>query len=110
MVDVLSLYILWIILIDKMVDVEFILKFKKFFWFLNIVCGKSVVIKDLVLVLKSGKILGVGLDVLEYEKLFFELLFILEMFKDLKVFIEMENVIFMLYVVGWIKESKEKLV
>ena len=48
---------------------------KKSFWLINTARGTSVVTKDLVTALKSGKILGAGLDVLEYEKSSFENLF-----------------------------------
>lgn len=109
MADVLSLHTPWTPLTDKMVDAEFISKFKKPFWFLNTARGKSVVTKDLVSALKSGKILGAGLDVLEYEKLSFESLFTSEMPKTLEELIKMDNVILTPHVAGWTKESKEKL-
>lgn len=51
-----------------MVNSEFIEAFHKPFWLLNTARGKCVVTKDLVEGLKSGKVLGAGLDVLEYEK------------------------------------------
>jgi D-3-phosphoglycerate dehydrogenase len=75
MADVVSLHTPWTPLTDKMVNDAFIEAFQKPFWFLNTARGKSVVIKDLVLALESGKILGAGLDVLEYEKSSFETLF-----------------------------------
>ena len=37
------------------------------FWLLNTARGSAVVTEDLVIGLKSGKIIGAGLDVLEYE-------------------------------------------
>ena len=58
-----------------MVDSEFIEKFEHDFWLLNTARGKCVVTKDLVAALKSGKIRGAGLDVLEYEKSSFENMF-----------------------------------
>ncbi len=109
MADVFSLHTPWTPLTDKMVDAKFISKFKKPFWFLNTARGKSVVTKDLVSALKSGKILGAGLDVLEYEKLSFESLFTSEMPKTLEELIKMDNVILTPHVAGWTKESKEKL-
>ena len=74
-VDVLSLHTPWTPLTDKMVNTEFINGFKKPFWLINTARGKSVVTADLTEALKNGKILGAGLDVLEYEKLSFENLF-----------------------------------
>lgn len=109
MVDVLSLHTPWTPLTNKMINKEFISKFKKPFWFINTARGKSVVTEDLVSALKSGKILGAGLDVLEYEKLSFESLFISEMPPALKELIFMDNVILSPHIAGWTIESKEKL-
>ena len=73
--DVLSLHTPWTPLTDKMINKEFINSFSKSFWIINTARGKSVVTADLVSALKSGKILGAGLDVLEFEKGSFETLF-----------------------------------
>ena len=51
---------------------EFINKFKKKLYLINTARGKVVKTDDLVKNLKSGKILGAALDVLEYEKISFE--------------------------------------
>jgi D-3-phosphoglycerate dehydrogenase len=66
--DVLSLHIPWTPQTDKMVCSDFIDAFAKPFWLLNTSRGKNVVTADLTQALQSGKILGAGLDVLEYEK------------------------------------------
>lgn len=58
-----------------MVNAEFIAGFAKPFYFINTARGKSVNTADLVEALKSGKILGACLDVLEYEKASFENMF-----------------------------------
>jgi len=71
-VDVLSLHTPETPLSVNMVNAEFINQFAKPFWLINTARGKSVVSKDLVKALQSGKILGAGLDVLEYEKTSFE--------------------------------------
>ncbi|MDH7447519.1 2-hydroxyacid dehydrogenase [Aquimarina sp. 2201CG14-23] len=109
--DVLSLHTPWTPLTDKMIRTEFINKFKKPFWFINTARGKSVITKDLVKALKSGKILGAGLDVLEYEKLSFENLFSSkkEMPEPLKELLQLDNVIVSPHIAGWTVESKEKL-
>jgi len=109
--DVLSLHTPWTSLTDKMIDTEFINAFRKPFWFINTARGKSVVTKDLVDALKSGKILGAGLDVLEYEKSSFENLFTSEeaMPEPLKELLKMDNVMLSPHIAGWTKESKEKL-
>jgi D-3-phosphoglycerate dehydrogenase len=69
----------------NMVNSKFINAFKHPFWLLNTARGKSVVTADLVAALQSGKILGAGLDVLEYEKKSFESLFSTEMPEALKL-------------------------
>lgn len=109
MADVVSLHTPWTPLTDKMVNEEFISQFAKPFWLLNTARGKSVVTKDLVKALKQGKILGAGLDVLEYEKLSFESLFSSEMPTDFQELLGMDNVILSPHVAGWTVESKVKL-
>ena len=93
-----------------MINEAFINSFAKSFWFLNTARGKSVVTDDLVRALQSGKVLGAGLDVLEYEKASFEDFFsdkqIPEAFKYL---LEADNVILTPHIAGWTLESKEKL-
>lgn len=107
--DVLSLHTPWTPLTNKMVNKEFINKFKKPFWLINTARGKSVVTKHLVEALQNGKIKGAGLDVLEYEKLSFEKLFDGAMPPEFKQLLEMDNVILSPHVAGWTVESKEKL-
>ena len=108
--DVLSLHIPWTPETDKLVNSEFINGFAKPFWFINTSRGKNVVTDDLVLALQSGKILGAGLDVLEYEKLSFETLFqdkaTPEAFQYL---LQAKNVLLTPHIAGWTYESHEKL-
>lgn len=92
-----------------MVNSEFINQFKKPFWLLNTARGKSVVTADLVKALTSGKILGAGLDVLEYEKASFEDMFNSELPAAFQYLIEADNVLLTPHVAGWTVESKEKL-
>ncbi|MBT0607194.1 2-hydroxyacid dehydrogenase [Aequorivita echinoideorum] len=109
-VDVVSLHTPWTPQTDKMVDAEFIQSFSKPFWLINTARGKSVVTSALVSALKSGKVLGAGLDVLEYEKLSFENLFVSDQFPEsLQELFQMENVILSPHIAGWTVESKEKL-
>ena len=109
MADIVSLHTPWTPLTNKMVNASFINSFKKPFWLLNTARGKSVVTKDLVAALKSGKILGAGLDVLEYEKLSFETLFEKEMSKEFSELLKMDNVLLSPHIAGWTVESKVKL-
>ena len=108
--DVLSLHIPWTPETDKMINSEFINQFAKPFWFINTSRGKNVITDDLVDALQSGKVLGAGLDVLEYEKLSFENLFIdTEKPKAFEFLLQAENVLLTPHIAGWTFESHEKL-
>lgn len=110
MADVLSLHTPETPLTIGMVDAAFIDGFKKSFYIINTARGKSVITRDVVAALESGKVLGAGLDVLEYEKSSFENLFrdsdIPAAFEKL---LHMENVLLSPHVAGWTVESKIKL-
>jgi D-3-phosphoglycerate dehydrogenase len=109
-VDVVSLHIPWTLQTDKMINNTFINAIKKPFWLINTSRGKNVITADLVEALKTKKILGAGLDVLEYEKLSFESLFqdrnIPEAFQYV---LKADNVILTPHIAGWTFESHEKL-
>ncbi|WP_339623498.1 2-hydroxyacid dehydrogenase [uncultured Winogradskyella sp.] len=108
--DVLSLHTPQTPLTVNMVNSDFISNFKKPFWLINTARGKSVVTQDLVSALKTGKILGAGLDVLEYEKSSFENLFASNhMPEAFKYLITAENVLLTPHVAGWTVESNIKL-
>lgn len=107
--DVLSLHTPQTGLTLGMVNREFINSFDKPFWLINTARGKSVVTKDLVEALKSGQILGAGLDVLEYEKSSFETLFSNELPEEFEYLVQAENVLLSPHVAGWTVESKIKL-
>lgn len=108
--DVLSLHIPWTPETDKLVNTNFINAFSKSFWFINTSRGNNVVTADLVGALKNGKIIGAGLDVLEYEKLSFENLFIdSEKPEAFEYLLQAENVLLTPHIAGWTYESHEKL-
>ena len=108
--DLLSLHIPWTPETDKMVNANFIASFSNPFWLINTSRGKNVVTADLVQALESGKILGAGLDVLEYEKLSFETLFndknTPEAFDYL---LKSPKVLLSPHIAGWTFESHERL-
>lgn len=107
--DVLSLHTPQTPLTVNMVNADFINAFAKPFWLINTARGKSVVTQDLVEALKSGKVLGAGLDVLEYEKTSFESLFSANMPEAFQYLIQAQNVLLTPHIAGWTVESKEKL-
>ena len=108
--DVLSLHIPWTPETDKMVDLNFINAFAKDIWIINTSRGKNIITADLVTAMQSGKVLGAGLDVLEYEKLSFETLFqnknTPEAFQYL---LDGRKVILTPHIAGWTYESHERL-
>lgn len=94
----------------NMVNRNFIHQFAKPFWFINTARGKAVQTADLVEGLKSGKILGAALDVLEYEKSSFESMFSDQTLPEpLQYLIQANNVLLSPHIAGWTIESKEKL-
>lgn len=107
--DVVSLHTPWTDLTNKMVNADFINAYQKPFWLINTARGRSVVTADLVEALKSGKILGAGLDVLEYEKLSFETLFEGEQPEPLQYLLQASNVLLTPHIAGWTQESKTLL-
>ncbi|WP_299047796.1 2-hydroxyacid dehydrogenase [uncultured Polaribacter sp.] len=108
--DVLSLHTPQTNLTKQMINIDFINNFRNNFWLINTARGSAVVTKDLVSALKSGKVLGAGLDVLEYEKTSFENLFSdHKMPKAFNYLINSEKVLLSPHVAGWTIESKEKL-
>jgi D-3-phosphoglycerate dehydrogenase len=108
--DILSLHTPETSLTKGMINKEFINNFKNNFWLINTARGKAVITKDLVEALKIGKIIGAGLDVLEYEKSSFENLFSDSNMTDaFEYLINSEKVILSPHVAGWTLESKQKL-
>ena len=107
--DILSLHIPQTALTLGLVNGEYISKFEKPFYFINTARGKSVVTKDLVEALKSGKIKAAGLDVLEFEKSSFETLHATDLPQEFQYLIDADNVLLTPHIAGWTHESKLKL-
>jgi D-3-phosphoglycerate dehydrogenase len=85
---------------------EFISKMKKPFYILNTSRGKIVSNKALVAGLKSNKILGAGLDVIENENSSFSNITV---DKNLNYLLSCDNVILTPHIAGLSKESNKKL-
>lgn len=108
--DVLSIHTPQNELSFKMVNASFINQFKKPFYLINTARGSAVETTDLVEALKSKKIIGACLDVLEYEKSSFENFFENESLPEaFKYLIEAENVLLSPHIAGWTVESHIKL-
>ena len=109
-VDVISLHVPQTELTIGMIDAEYLDKFKKPIWIINTARGKCIKTKDLVDALKSGKVLGAGLDVLEYEKASFENMFTDDNLPEaFQYLIASDQVMLSPHVAGWTVESKIKL-
>lgn len=121
--DVISLHVPQTAKTIGMIDTKFINGFTKPFWLLNTARGSVVNTTDLVKALKSRKILGAGLDVLEYEKSSFESFFqeipqkknidasksTRKKIKALKYLTKASNVLLTPHIAGWTFESYQKL-
>ncbi|MGB0402551.1 MAG: 2-hydroxyacid dehydrogenase [Salibacteraceae bacterium] len=79
------------------------------FYLINTARGKVVNTEAMVSGLRSGRILGACLDVLEYESSSFEEVFAGELPAPMKYLVESNNVILTPHVAGWTVESYEKL-
>jgi D-3-phosphoglycerate dehydrogenase len=108
--DVLSLHTPFNKLSHNMVNTNFINQFLKQFWLINTARGTAVVTANLVTALMEGKILGAGLDVLEYEKISFENLFENDSLPAAFEYLTTaDNVLLSPHVAGWTVTSKTKL-
>ncbi len=93
-------------LTQNIIDAAFIDKMKNPFWLLNTARGSAVASEALVKGLKTGKILGAGLDVLAYESKSFSTVFKNDQLPDaLAYLIAAKNVILSPHVAGWTVES-----
>ena len=108
--EVISLHIPKTDLTRGLIDKKFIDSMDHAFWLLNTGRGSAVVTKDLVKGLKSKKIIGAGLDVLEYETRSFSSIFNQENLPPaLQYLMEAKNVLLSPHVAGWTQESHVKL-
>lgn len=105
--EVLSLHIPLTEETHYLIDEKFISEMKNDFYFVNTARGKNIETKYLVEALKSGKVKGACLDVLEYEKSSFENLDADN--EDLTYLLNSEKVIVTPHIAGWTHQSKEKL-
>ncbi|UCE94954.1 MAG: 2-hydroxyacid dehydrogenase [Flavobacteriaceae bacterium] len=109
--EVLSLHTPQTELTTGMITTSFLEKCKNNIYLINTARGSAVVTKDLVKAIRSGKVLGACLDVLEYEKTSFENFFSNEstLPEDFQYLISSDKVLLSPHVAGWTVESKIKL-
>lgn len=107
--QVVSLHTPLTSLTEYMVNTDFINQFDHDIYLINTARGRSVVTQDLVQALARGKVLGAGLDVLEYEHSSFENLLTQNPPQALEALLNLDNVILSPHIAGWTHQSKEKL-
>ncbi|NVN94565.1 MAG: hydroxyacid dehydrogenase [Bacteroidetes bacterium] len=107
--DILSLHVPLTEETDYMLDEAFIKRFHKDFYLINTSRGQVVKTDALVEALKSGKIKGCCLDVIEYEKFSFEEIKAEAFPKAYQFLTKADNVLLSPHVAGWTVESKYKL-
>ena len=92
-----------------MANGSFFESFEKNIYLLNMSRGKIVQTSALVNALNSGKVVGAGLDVLEFEKASFEDMFSTSISTEFKSLLASNKVLLSPHVAGWTNESYFKL-
>lgn len=107
--DVLSLHTPLTDETHYLINDAFIHKFKKNIYIINTARGKCLNTADLVKNIKSGKVLGACLDVLEYEVTSFENIDAANLPEPFQYLAKSEKVILSPHIAGWTQESNEKI-
>ena len=107
--DILSLHVPLTKETKYMIDYKFLSQFLKPIYLINTSRGKVVKTQDLTLKIKEGGVLGVCLDVLEYEEFSSELCTAKEVPQEFIELLQMPNAVFSPHVAGWTVESYYKL-
>ena len=106
--DILSLHIPYDKYNHYFVDKDFLKKFKKPIYIFNTARGLVLNTKAVVKAMKKGRVLGVGLDVLEYEEQSFEAFKGESLPKPFQYLIQSDRVVLSPHIAGWTMESKLK--
>ncbi len=107
--DILSLHVPLSDETTFLVDDAYLEKFQKPIFLINTARGRVVKTADLVKNMKSGKVLGAALDVLEYEKMSFEDIDKSTLPEDFQFLINSDQVVLSPHIAGWTHESHYKL-
>lgn len=107
--DILSLNVPLTAETKYMVNNDFLNRFKKDIFIVNISRGSVINTADMVACLKTGKVKGAALDVLEYEKTNFEALHRKNLPDDYLFLLEHQRVILTPHIAGWTHESNRRL-
>ncbi|MGZ4055675.1 MAG: 2-hydroxyacid dehydrogenase [Bacteroidia bacterium] len=107
--DILSLHTPLTDETHYLINDAFINQFKKNIYIINTARGKSLNTTDLVKNLKSGKVSGACLDVLEYEMTSFENLDASSLPDAFQYLTQSNKVVLSPHIAGWTHESNEKI-
>lgn len=108
--DILSLHVPLTEETQYMVNNDYINRFKKDIYIINTARGKVLKTDDLVKNLKTGKVLGAALDVLEYEQVSFENLHSAnDLPEAFQYLIKSSKTVLTPHIAGWTHESNIKL-
>ncbi len=107
--DILSLHIPLTEETRNKINRDFLSDFKKNIFLINTARGKCLVTDHLVEALKSGKVKGACLDVLEYESVSFENLENAALPPAHAYLLQSDKVILSPHIAGWTHESNEKI-
>jgi D-3-phosphoglycerate dehydrogenase len=94
---------------NYLINDAFLASCKKNIYIVNTARGKSLNTADLVTHLKSGKVLGACLDVLEYESTSFENIDTTTLPEPMQYLLKSEQVILTPHIAGWTHESNYKM-
>ncbi len=106
--DVLSVHIPYSVDNHHFINDAFLKSFRKNIYLVNTARGLVLNTADLVANLKSGKVAGVALDVLEYEETSFDKFKLEQLPPAFDYLCQADNVVLSPHIAGWSFESKEK--
>jgi len=104
--DLISIHIYYNTANHYFINKEFLAKFKKPIYVINTARGLVLNTADLVEAMQASKVLGAGLDVLEYEKQSFETFTSEHLPAPYSYLLAADNVILSPHIAGWTQESK----
>jgi len=107
--DIISIHLPLTAETEYYVNDAFLNSFKKNIYVINTARGKCLNSDDLVKNLKSGKVLGACLDVLEYESTSFEHIDITALPDSMQYILQSDKVILTPHIAGWTHESNYKM-
>ena len=107
--DIVSIHLPLTSETNHYIDDTFINSFKKNIYIINTARGKCLHTADLVQHLKTGKVIGACLDVLEYESTSFENIDTSALPAPMQYLLKSENVILTPHIAGWTHESNYKM-